>query len=128
MKMFGKYMADFDYDSMVNDIKIKLSSKLSMKGNDKRNFYFFSVNEKEICITFNEGDAGFMVIFKNGEPVCCGYPQYSKIGAPWGGLGFILLSKKDSEEISEAFGGSNRIRSYVEYVIKNDYMTRKNHS
>ena len=128
MKMFGRYMEAFDYDSMVNDIKIKLSSKLSMKRNDRKNFHFFSVNEKKICITFNEGNTGFMLIFENGEPVCCGYPQYTKIEAPWGGLGFILLSKKDSEELSEAFGGDRMIRSYVESVIKNDYMARKSNS
>lgn len=121
-------MEAFDHDSMVNYIKSKLSSKSSMKRSDMKNFHFFSVNEKEICITFNEVNTGFMTILENGEPVCCGYPHYTKIEAPWGGLGFILLSKKDSEGIYKAFGGNRLIRSYVESVIKNDYITRKNNS
>ena len=125
MKKFGNCLAALDYDTMINDMKNKLSSKSSMSRNDKKNFHFFSINGKETCITFNEGDMGFMAIFENGEPVCCGYPQYAKIGAPWGGLGFILLSKKNRDDITEAFNGDNRIMTYIESVIK-DYIMKNN--
>ena len=108
-------LSGYDYDKIVMDALLSIRCRKSwIHLND---FNFFSVNGKGIVVTFNKGDNGLVTIFDgDGYPLYCGYPQYSKIAAPWGGLGRIQLSKEDRGKIEKAIG-NDVVPNCVESVI-----------
>ena len=61
-----------NYDAIAKDIERRLVSGEY----DVRHFYFFSINGEEVCITFNEGDIGFVTILKNKKLIYYGFPLY----------------------------------------------------
>ena len=111
-----EFLSGYDFWNIAMEASLALNNIRPCRNDE--HFNFFSINGKEICITFNNCDSGIVMIFEGGDAnlLYSGSPQYLKIEAPWGGLGRIQLSKESRKAIDDATG-NDLISGYVESAI-----------
>jgi len=109
-----------NYDAIAKDIEKRLVSGEY----DVRHFYFFSIDGKEVCITFNEGDIGFVTILKNKKLIYYGFPLYNPMCILPVQISSTEISEIEKRKMINAFG-DECIVDYVDSVVSTIFSMRR---
>lgn len=116
--------APFAYRMYYDVIARGIEKRLVSGEYDARHFYFFSVDGEDVCITFNEGDIGFVTILKNKELIYYGFPLYDPMCILPVQISSTKISELEKRKMIDAFG-DECIVDYVDSVVSTIFSMRR---
>lgn len=115
--------APFAYRMNYDTIAKAINTKLAL-GEYNGKFHFFSINGEEVCITFNEGDIGFVTILKNKKLIYYGFPLYNPMCILPVQISSTKISEIEKRKMIDAFG-DDCIVDYVDSVVSTIFSMRR---
>lgn len=115
--------APFAYRMNYDEIAKSINAKLVL-GECNGKFHFFSINGEEVCITFNEGDIGFVTILKNKKLIYYGFPLYNPMCILPVQISSTKISEIEKRKMIDAFE-DECIVNYVDSVVSTIFSMRR---